>query len=291
MSDGMASLEEIFEGEKNAPETTAVEPTQATPEASPAETKPEAEAGQPRDEHGRFAPKAESQPAVPTADAAPVTPAVEQPKPEAEKKPLTPDEVLVLIDLRRKAQAAEERAAKTEAEAKAIRERFEQPTQPLPNPNEDPDAYAQTIMQQVAQYLLVQKVNSSEAAVRASGKYEQAEIDAAIAWGMEQASDPGWKQRAVSQLNPVEWTIQQYKRDQHLSQVGDDPDAWALKRAAELAAAQAQQSPQPSPAAPQNPAPVAPPPPTRSLASATSAGGISAVVDPGQVPLEQIFGR
>jgi hypothetical protein len=278
MSDDFDPLGAMLGDEKATPAT--VEPK---PEAEPAK-EPAAEAGQPRDPHGRFASKAETQPETPTADEAAPVPVAETPPPAPQKPPLDLEQIVPYIKERERRQAEKARADKAEARLREIEQ--QQSAQPVPNPLDDPDGYTAHFQEQRARERIADRVNFSELIVRQSGKYQPEEIDAALAWGMQRASsDEGFRQRAVSQTHPVEWTIREYKRDQLLSQIGDkDPKEWARELLA------AEQSPQPSPAAPQ---PIASPtpqsPPTPSLATARSAGGMHAIPLGGDAAFEAMF--
>jgi hypothetical protein len=271
----LTSLEDIFGDSETAPAQQ-----QATPEAEPAE-KPEAEAGQPRDESGRFASKAQ-EPAPQPAQAAPA-PSSEPVVPPAPQKPLIdPEQFKGYIEEREKRQ-------KLEAELKALRERVEQQSaQPIPNYLDDPEGYASHLNDQVTRTAISTRFDTSELIARQA--HGDDTVQKAMDWGMAKANaSQAFATEYVQQRHPIDWIVKAYKRDQLVSTIGDDADAWALKRAAELAAQGQQPNPQPSPAASPQPAPAAPPP-TRSLASATSAGGIASVVDPGLTPLEQVFG-
>lgn len=236
----MDDFERIFDGQEPAaveaqPEPVASEvaaPQPAAPEAPAvaAEPAPIAEA-QPREDDGRFAP------------------------------------ISALQEERRKRQELE----RTVEEMRKASQPKPQPVEPakLPDPYDDPQGYARAIETQTQEGLLQMRFQMSNEMARA--QFGADEVETARQWAVERAaSDPAFDLAISRQPHPMAWIVQQHKRDGLLSQIGEDPDAYVRRRAAELGLT-AVPAAVPAAVAPQ-PAPVAVTPP-RSLVSAPAAGG------------------
>jgi hypothetical protein len=196
----------------------------------PVETPVEAEApaeAQPRDEHGKFAKKGDEDEGAPPAP--------------AEKQEF--DGAATLAE-RRKRQEAEERARAAEARAEALERQQQQNPPPAP-PDiwEDPEARFGFERQQVQQELYQQRYFVSQReAIRDHGKET---VEQAISWAMERAQqDPQFNTVALSQMDPVGFAVEQYRRDQMASINPDDYAAFNQWREQQAAAPQ-QQVPEP----------------------------------------------
>lgn len=247
----------------------------------------EGQAGQPRDDAGRFAakaaepPKTEAQPAqpapAPVAQQQPAPTPAPVPQPEPAKAEPGHVPISALLDEREKRQKLEKRLAD-----------FEQQTrQPESAPSfQTPEDIASYVQQQARAAEWNATVRFSEHSARKDHGDEA--VDAAIKWSLERAdrekAQLGFSPFAVEQMrqqHPLDWVVRQHKRDTFAAEIGDDPAAYRAKVRAELEAeiAASTQAPQPAPAAAAPPQPAAPkpPPPVRSIAGATSAGGMQSV--------------
>lgn len=261
MTEETASLDTMLDDASSSAPAAETQAPQPTPETPPPAT-PETPQAQPRDDTGRFAPKVDAP--VTAAPAAQLTP-------QADKQVPSPDQFKGYLDEREKRQSVEK-------ELRELRERFEQQNaKPLPDFNSDPEGFANHLRSEVQKAALNERFESSQD--RASEKHGDETVKAAMDWGMAQANaSQAFASEYVQQRHPVDWIVKKYKRDQILTQMGDDPDAFVRKRFAELSAnPAAQPAPQASQPVPQS-TPSAPLP-TPSLAAAVSAGGASAVPD------------
>ncbi len=203
----------------------------------------------------------------------PAPAAVEPPKPVEAPKP-EPGYVPIaaVLDEREKRKDLEKRIAAYEA---AERQAPSVPT--------DPEQLAQYIEQQTQRALVNARFEDSEE--RATEKHGADAVTAAKEWGMQRAQQsPAFAAEYIKQKNPIDWAVRQHKREKLVSELGDDDasqKAFIERRARELGLIPPVSPPQSAPAraAPQPPPPPEPAPlPTRSLASATSAGGMQTPV-------------
>lgn len=170
-----------------------------------------------------------------------------------------------LLDTRDKLKAAEAQLAQFRA----------QPQQPLPTPDmfEEPEAFQQAIQTQIHMASLNTKLDLSEDFAR--GKYDDATVDAARDWVLQQ--QPSFQQEVLAKRNPYDFAVKEFSKVQALERLGNDPaevDQFLAWKAAQ-AAAQTQPALQGAP-----PTPSAIPP--RSLASAPGAGGVSLTPEPSE---------
>lgn len=258
----------------NVPLETPVEtPPEPQRETAPATTAAE----RARDEQGRFASPEAAKPAPVTPTPAP-TPAV-TPDADPEKQPISRAEFKGYLDEKAKRKAAEDRATALEARIQNFER--QQPTQ-IPSAA-DPEAFAQYIQQQKTDLAF----DMSETMARE--KHGDEPVTQAMDWALQRAhQSPAFAAEYLRQKHPIDWAVKQHKRDAVMSQVGDDPDAFVRRRAAELGLigqAPPQTDAPPSQAASPQPASDPPPQapvPTRSIANATSAGGLQAVPPQGE---------
>lgn len=231
----------------DAPEG-ANEPVQ--PAEVPAEPVAEQEAQpeapqRPRDEQGRFAPKEE--PAAPVA----VEP-IAQPQPAEPKAAVPPGFVPIGVvkELRDEIRSLQRTPA-----APA-------PMPEVPDPILDPQGFAQFQTDQFEQARFQDRLYFS--AQLAESKYGSDTVKQAHEWGFQRCdTDPYFNARVRASQDPYSLVVQEYQREQIAAQV--NPDEFKAYQAWKAAQATVQQA--------QPVAPPQPEPPTRSIASATSAGG------------------
>jgi hypothetical protein len=258
-----------------APVESPPEPQRETAPVTPA-------ADRARDEQGRFASPEAVKPAPVTLTPAP-TPAA-TPDADPEKQPISRAEFKGYLDEKSKRKAAEDRAAALEARIQQFER--QQPAQ-IPSIHTDPEAYNQHIQNQIDEARIYERTIFSE--VLAKEKYGEELVQAAENWGSQQIQTvPGFLARHRAEAHPIDWLVKQYKRDATIKDLGDDPDAYVRRRAAELGLigqAPPQTDAPPSQAASPQPAsdpPPQAPAPTRSIANATSAGGLQVVPPQGE---------
>ena len=229
------------------------------------------DAGEPANTEAQPAetPAAEAPPEPQAAEATPTEATPEKPAPArgpdgkfAKKEPEA-EPIMVPI------QALHETRDKVkdlEARIAALQPQQAQPQQQqVPDMFESPEAYTAYLQNQISQVALNERLNLSEEMVRQSAGDET--VNAAQEWGRQQmASNPAFAQEFYGQRNPYGFLVQRYQRHALMSQLGDDPKQIEAFLAWKTAQGQVQQQPEPQPS---------PAPPPRSIASATSAGGVS----------------
>jgi hypothetical protein len=238
-----------------------------------------AEAGieAPQEPTNEAKPEGEQPAAAPVAES-PVepqsTPAA-QPEPEAMKNvPLS-----ALLDERDRRRIESDRVALLEQQIREMTQ-ASQPQPQAPDPLEDPEGYNTFIAQQFEQRIINQSLNTSEVIARQA--YGDDLVNKAQQWAKPIIeSDPNYFRRLTSSAHPYAQVIADYQRATALDRLGDakgvdDFLAWRE--------AQAKLTADPQPAAPA--APATNPIPPRSIASATSAGGVSSDVIEGD---DEIF--
>jgi hypothetical protein len=242
---------------------------------------------------GSEEPNAETQPVeTPVAEAPAEAPAEPTPEPEgetAEQKATRErdekgrfkakeQEQPVMVPL----QALHE----TRDEVKALKQQLaalqpqQQPQAPqVPDIFENPEGYTQYLQSQIAQTTLNDRLNLSEEMVRQSTGDET--VNAAQEWGRQMlAANPMFAQTFYAQRNPYGFLVGEYKRHQTLSQLGNaDPK--------EIEAFIAWKNTQQQPGATPNPEPS--PAPPRSIASATSAGGMRTIAMGPTAAFDELF--
>lgn len=215
------------------------------------------------------------EPAAPAQDPA-ASPA--EAEPAAHHVPLA-----TFLDIRDRAAAAEKRAEQAETWRKEQEAKARQ--QPLPDRNQDPEAYEDFRAQQLESRLQNITLNNSERfATLAHGKES---VEAAKAWALQRfQADPAYQQQVLSSSDPYEFVVSEWKRDQTISRLGDgDLDAFLAWKATQAGDPSAQ---------PTNPAPAiraSPAAPRPSLASAPAAGRTSAPEGKnGEATFDSMFG-
>ena len=153
----------------------------------------------------------------------------------------------------------------------------QQQPQPVPDVFENPDGFYQHIQQQIAQTALNDRLNLSEEMTRQAAGDET--VNAAQEWGRQQfAANPALAQQFYQQRNPYGFLVQQYQRQQALETLGDDPKEIEAFKAWKAAQAQIQQQPN-----------TETPTPPKSIASATSAGGLQNIATGPTVAFDNVF--
>lgn len=237
---------------------TPVEPTAApTPAETPPETvAPEPTEGPQRGPDGKFISKA-AEPAQAASTPEPETPAV---TPEAAPQaPVAPEGYVPVGAL----QALRD-------EMKQLKQQARQPPPPAPDPYEDFEAYQAWSENQIT----MERANWSRQLAEA--KYGAEIVTQAQQWAAERFdTDPIFAQQSRSSPDPFGFAIDQYQRDQALTLLADpqNRDKFMAFLSGQAAA------PTAAPMATVTPSQA--PTPPRSLASASSAGGIK----PGETPV------
>lgn len=223
---------------------------------------------------GDAQPEADVEPPAPTPEPEAVaeapTPEPETPEVQAEPVREAPQQgyvpIAAMMDERDKRKAIE-------AENRALREQQARPQAEVPDPFDNPGDYTAYMKQQLDGALQQQKVDMSWAfAVQQHGE-EQA--NKAKDWALEKAqNDPGFAQMLDVEFKrqpmPIDWIVQQHKRDALLSDIGDVSklDDWFAREAAKRGYAQQSAAPLAAPVvAATKPAQALPP---RSIASDTA---------------------
>lgn len=202
----------------------------------------ETQDGQPRDERGRFATNktqdapAQAQPSTETAPSP-------QPLTEGQRPPATDDAAANVPSWRlreereareaaaRRAELAERAAADHERQLAEVRRQMaelQKPKQEPIDPLADPQGYVGQITQTFQQELRrVQLENNLQLAHVRHGDVFPKAFEAFEKAGH---SNPAWAQSVVNGPNPGEAIVNWYKREEVLSKVGTDPNAWLEKQ-------------------------------------------------------------
>jgi hypothetical protein len=161
----------------------------------------------------------------------------------------------------------------TRDEVKALKQQLAAITQPQQQPQtyqapdmfENPEGWQAHIQNTIAQTTLNDRLNVSEEIVRQSAGNET--VNAAQEWGRQMLThNPMFAQIFYGQRNPYGFLVKEHQRFRAISQLGDDP-----KQLDDFLAWKSTQGGQSQPGPRANPQQPAPP---RSIASATSAGGV-----------------
>lgn len=160
-----------------------------------------------------------------------------------------------------------------------------------PDPLDDPDGFRASIRSEFEAELSQQRFQMSDVMARQVHGAEA--VEQAVTWAQEKAqADPMFAASYMRDPNPIDWIVRQHKRDGLLSELGDDPVAYARKiaeREGWLSAPAAVVEPQVLAAVTQQaPKPAVPPP---SLVTAPSAGGTTHMATGLNAGLEAVFPR
>lgn len=175
---------------------------------------------------------------------------------------------------------------KQEAESLRASQQRPQPQEQAPDPLDDPQGFASHQERVFEQKLTEQRFQTSDVIARQQHGSET--VDAAGQWAADKArSDPSFAVAYMREAHPVDWIVQQHRKDQLLSDIGGNVDDWFTREAAKRGYVAAP-SPIAVPTAPQQQ--VAPAPP-RSLASAPGSGGVKDVPTGPMGALGSVFTR
>ena len=222
------------------------------PAEAPAPETPQQEE-RPRDEHGRFAASRQAAQEVQG----------EQPAPAAEPPQAKEEANVPSWRLREVREEAERRVAETNAQWQRQFEMLQRQNQPKPEPKPAPDLFEnpQGAIEYGARQLLTpieQQQQQLRAELQETREYysrRDAEKDhgpetvrEAYNWLAQgiQARDPDVMhlyQQVMQSKHPFDVIVAAHKRTSVMQQIGNDPDAWAIRRAAELQQQQAAQAP------------------------------------------------
>lgn len=202
-----------------------------------------------------------------------------QPEPQPEPQALEPEQppqgghipIQALLDEREKRQEAKREADALRAQIAQLQQA---PSQPVVDLYDDPDAWAATQQATIAEQMW--QVRRDMSANFAIEKFGKDTVDAAIVWASER-NDPYLHQRFKASNDPYrEVLVPEFNRDQLLSKIGSDPDAYVRQRYAELTSGS--QTTQPVAQA-ATPSIAASRPAPRSLAGQPSAGSGPAIAE------------
>ncbi len=234
-------------------EQSPADDTSPAVEAAPAPDT--SDAGPIRDDQGRFAPKADAQPEPAPAE-------LQQPAPEP-AQPAIPAGYVPLAAVEDERQKRQ----RLERDYQAAQERLRQFESPPPSPD-DPDfpAYQQQL---VDQRIYATNLNWSRRI--AEMQHTPQVVSQAHEWGFQRCNDdPLFNAKVAQSPDPYGLIVEEWKREQLLSQVRDPADidaflAWKASQGAQQPAAGQPATASPTP--PSNPTP------RPSLASLPSGGG------------------
>lgn len=236
----------------------------------------------------------EPEPQAPEAEQPPVEseaapePAAEAPQPEPEQPQPAPQEEQRHVPLATFLDQRDE-LKRWKQEAEQLRQQQQQGQQPVdvPDPLDDPQGFAAHQNEQIQKALIDQRFQTSDLIARQQHGDET--VEAAGQWATERArNDPAFAMSYMRQPHPIDWIVQQHRKEQLLSDIGGNVDDWFTREAAKrgYVAAPAMSA---APAAEQQQGQPAPPP--RSLASAPGSGGIRDVPTGPLSALGSVFSR
>lgn len=162
---------------------------------------------------------------VPPVEAEAAEPEAEVEPPVAEHQRPDPGFVPIsaLMDERDRRKQAEERARQFE----------QQQGQQPPNPYDDPEGFAAHQQQMVEERLTQERFAMSDMFARE--RHGDETVETAVKWAQERAqADPSFAMSYMRHQNPIDWIVQQHKRDALLSDIGDPAklDDWFAREAA-----------------------------------------------------------
>jgi hypothetical protein len=149
-------------------------------------------------------------------------PVIEAPQelvPELEPKVETPAEPEKQPGMVPLAALLDERDKRKQFEAQVKAQ--EAPAVVVPDPYDDPNGYNQYTEAKINQMMTAQRFETS--ALIAKQSHGEAVVDTAVTWAEEKAkSDPSFAQNYMRQPHPIDWIVQQHKRDGLYSQIPND---------------------------------------------------------------------
>lgn len=170
----------------------------------------------------------------PQAEALPPEPVEPEAKPIVNDEPQQRDQMVplaALLDDRDKRKAIAEERDRYKRELEDMRA-TQQPQQ-VPDALDDPNGYNDYVRTQIAEAVQRQKVDTSwHLAIRDHGRDT---VEAAKQWALERAQqDPIFRSQVDQAFQvealPIDWVVQQHKRDGLVSQIGDAQDMDAFVR-------------------------------------------------------------
>lgn len=180
------------------------------------------------------------------------------PEPEAPREEPRTVPLATFLDQRDELRELKRRQAEWDAQQRQPQQRID--------PLDDPEGFAAQQAQFVEQRLTQERFAFSDRFARKEHGAEA--VDAAVQWAQDRAqSDPAFAMSYMREADPVDWIVQQHKRDALLSDIGGNVDDWFAREAAKrgYAATSAPVEAVPVAATVQPAAKPAPPP--RSIAS------------------------
>lgn len=146
------------------------------------------------------------------------TPAPEAPREEPRTVPLA-----TFLDQRDRLKELERREAEWKAQQG-------QPMQRI-DPFDDPEGFAQQQQHLVQQAIITDRFERShEDAVE---KHGEEAVKAAVEWAQTRAqTNPAFAAEYMAKTRPIQWIVQQHKRDAIVSNIGDNVDDWFTREAA-----------------------------------------------------------
>lgn len=192
----------------------------------------------------------------PTLDPEPApepTPEPEAPKDEPRTVPLA-----TFLDQRDELRELKRRQSEWEAQQRQPQQRID--------PFDDPDGFAAQQQQLVEQRLTQERFAFSDRFARKEHGAEA--VEAAVTWASQRAEkDPVFAASYMREADPVDWIVQQHKRDALLSDIGGNVDDWFAREAAKRGYAATSAPVEAAPAAAVVQPAAKPAPPPRSIAS------------------------
>lgn len=149
--------------------------------------------------------------------------------PEPEPEPVEPKEeeprvipLATALNWRDEAREYKRRIADLEAKQQ------QRPEQSTPDPFDDPAGFAAYQEQRVEQRLTQERFAMSDTIARQQHGAET--VEKAVQWAQERAqADPMFAGSYMRQAHPIDWIVQQHKRDADLSDYQADPVAFARR--------------------------------------------------------------
>lgn len=138
-----------------------------------------------------------------------------------------------ILDERDKKRAVEAERDGIRAERDRYKQQLEaqqRPQQAAPDPYDDPQGFAAHNARMVQDAVLNERFAMSDIMARSTHGAET--VDKARQWALERANaDPVFEATILRQQHPLDWIVQQHKRDALLSDIGDNVDDWFTREA------------------------------------------------------------
>lgn len=145
-----------------------------------------------------------------------------EPEPEAPKEDMRTVPLPTFLEMRDEAKDLKRRIAEMEVRQQQRHE------QAIPDAFDDPVGFAAYQEQRVEQRLTQERFAMSDTIARQTHGAET--VEAAVQWAQERAqADPMFAGSYMRQPHPIDWIVQQHKRDADLSDYQKDPVAFARR--------------------------------------------------------------